>query len=164
MGTNMVPLKDLVPDETKTVTLNLLKTMDLNDAQNEKNRGQIILELTYKPFKEDNLPKELFDEADKVEKPPDTPDGGGLLVVIVHEAQDLEGKHHTNPYVKIIFRGEERKTEVMCCGFLISLISLFSSVVVDFDLFKFGFLLFNLLASIRFQIKEWWNRIIFRVT
>jgi hypothetical protein len=37
--------------------------MDLDDAQNEKNRGQIILELTYKPFKEDNLPKELTDEA-----------------------------------------------------------------------------------------------------
>jgi hypothetical protein len=120
MGTNMVPLKDLVPDETKTVTLNLLKTMDLNDAQNEKNRGQVILELTYKQFKEDNLTKELTDEADTVEKPPEgTPDGGGLLVVTVHEAQDLEGKHHTNPYVKIIFRGEERKTEVFCCGFLL---------------------------------------------
>ncbi|XP_078173264.1 synaptotagmin-1-like isoform X2 [Carex rostrata] len=114
MGTNMVPLKDLVPDETKNVTLNLLKTMDLNDVQNEKNRGQIILELTYKPFKEENLPKELADEADTIEKPPEgTPDGGGLLVVIVREAQDLEGKHHTNPYVKIIFRGEEKKTEVM---------------------------------------------------
>jgi hypothetical protein len=135
MGTNMVPLKDLVPDETKTVTLNLLKTTDLNDAQNEKNRGQITLELTYKPFKEDDLPKELADEVDNVEKPPEgTPDGGGLLFVIVHEAQDLEGKHHTNPYVKIIFRGEERKTEVLCFGFLISLIYSFSSVVMGFDL------------------------------
>jgi hypothetical protein len=135
MGTNMFPLKDLVPDETKTVTLNLLKTTDLNDAQNEKNRGQITLELTYKPFKEDDLPKELADEVDNVEKPPEgTPDGGGLLFVIVHEAQDLEGKHHTNPYVKIIFRGEERKTEVLCFGFLISLIYSFSSVVMGFDL------------------------------
>jgi hypothetical protein len=35
-----------------------------------------------------------------------------LLVVIVHEAQDLEGKHHTNPYVRILFRGEEKKTKV----------------------------------------------------
>ncbi|KAJ4783763.1 Calcium-dependent lipid-binding (CaLB domain) family protein [Rhynchospora pubera] len=114
MGMNMVPLKDLVPDETKTVTLNLLKTMDLNDAQNDKNRGQIILELTYKPFKEDQLPTEVTGESDTVEKPPEgTPDGGGLLVVIIHEAQDLEGKHHTNPYVKIIFRGEEKKTEVI---------------------------------------------------
>ncbi|GFS38711.1 synaptotagmin A [Actinidia rufa] len=36
---------------------------------------------------------------------------GGMLVVIVHEAQDVEGKHHTNPYVRILFRGEEKKTK-----------------------------------------------------
>lgn len=109
---SVVPLKELTPEETKTVTLELFKNMDLNDPQNEKSRGQVTVELTYKPFKEDAV-TENGDGGDVIEKAPDgTPEGGGLLVVIVHEAQDLEGKHHTNPYVKILFKGEEKKTKV----------------------------------------------------
>jgi hypothetical protein len=112
MGMNVVPLKELTPDETKVLTLDLLKNMDLNDAQNEKSRGQLVVELTYKPFKEEDLPKS-FEDTKTVQKAPDgTPAGGGVLVVMVHEAQDVEGKHHTNPFVRIIFRGEEKKTKV----------------------------------------------------
>lgn len=112
MGMNVIPLKDLTPDESKTMTLDLLKNMDSNDTQNDKDRGQIMVELTYKPFKEDQIPKE-FEESDAVQKVPEgTPPGGGVLMITVHEAQDVEGKHHTNPYVRIIFRGEERKTKV----------------------------------------------------
>ncbi|XP_009618134.1 synaptotagmin-1-like [Nicotiana tabacum] len=111
MGMNVIPLKDLTPDESKTMTLDLLKNMDSNDTQNDKDRGQIMVELTYKPFKEDEVPKE-FEESDAVQKVPEgTPPGGGVLMITVHEAQDVEGKHHTNPYVRIIFRGEERKTK-----------------------------------------------------
>ncbi len=43
-----------------------------------------------------------------------TAEGGGLLEVIVHAAEDVEGKYHTNPYAKVVFRGEEKKTQV--CG------------------------------------------------
>ncbi|KAI3919838.1 hypothetical protein MKW98_001094 [Papaver atlanticum] len=111
MGMNVIPLKDLTPEETKVLTLDLLKNMDPNDAQNEKSRGQIVVEVIYKPFKEEDVPKDI-EESNGVEKAPDgTPSGGGLLVIIVHEAQDVEGKHHTNPYVRITFRGEERKTK-----------------------------------------------------
>jgi len=39
-------------------------------------------------------------------------DNGGLLVVMIHEAKDVEGKHHTNPYARIIFKGEEKRTHV----------------------------------------------------
>ncbi|XP_065881164.1 synaptotagmin-2-like [Euphorbia lathyris] len=113
MGMNVVPLKELTPDETKVFTLDLLKNMDANDAQNEKLRGQIIVELTYKAFKEDEIPKDIVD-ADAVEKAPEgTPATGGLFVIIVHEAQDVEGKHHTNPYVRLFFKGEERKTRLV---------------------------------------------------
>lgn len=42
------------------------------------------------------------------------PQGGGVLEVIVHSAEDVEGRHHTNPYAKVLFRGDERKTQV--CG------------------------------------------------
>jgi Ca2+-dependent lipid-binding protein len=113
IGMNVIPLKDLTPDETKSMTLNLLKTLDANDPANEKFRGQLTMDVTYKPFKEGDSDFDSSDESGAIEKAPDgTPEGGGLLVVIVHEAQDLEGKHHTNPYVRILFRGEEKKTKV----------------------------------------------------
>ncbi|XP_078440724.1 calcium-dependent lipid-binding (CaLB domain) family protein [Wolffia australiana] len=115
MGMNVIALKDLTPDEPKELTLDLLKNMDPKDPQNEKSRGQLIVAATYKPFKEDdldNLPEDDGSGGTVVEKAPDgTPSGGGLLVVVVHEGQDLEGKHHTNPFVRILFRGEERKTK-----------------------------------------------------
>ncbi|KAJ6896901.1 hypothetical protein NC651_022945 [Populus alba x Populus x berolinensis] len=110
MGMNVVPLKDLTPEEPKVMTLDLLKNMDLNDPQNEKSRGQLMVELTYKPFKEDDLNKSFKDEVEQ-KAPEGTPAGGGLLVVMIHEAQDVEGKHHTNPYVRLLFRGEEMKTK-----------------------------------------------------
>ena len=112
MGMNVVPLKELPPDEPKMMTLDLLKSLDPNDSQNDKGRGQLEVELTYKPFKEEDMVKESDDLGTLEKAPEGTPPGGGLLVVIVHEAQDLEGKHHTNPFVRILFRGEERKTKV----------------------------------------------------
>uniref|UniRef100_A0A0C9RPX0 TSA: Wollemia nobilis Ref_Wollemi_Transcript_28284_2185 transcribed RNA sequence n=1 Tax=Wollemia nobilis TaxID=56998 RepID=A0A0C9RPX0_9CONI len=110
MGMNVIPLKELTPNETKSFTRELVKTMDTNDPQNQKSRGQITVEMTYKPFKEDDaLPA---DEGTVDEKAPEgTPAGGGLLVVRVVEAQDVEGKHHTNPYVRLLLRGEEKKTK-----------------------------------------------------
>lgn len=112
MGMNVIHLKDLTPDEPTLLTLELLKNLDRNDAQNDKSRGELVVEVTYKPFKEDEDIPEVPDEMNGVEKAPEgTPSGGGLLVVTVHEAQDLEGKHHTNPYVRITFKGEEKKTK-----------------------------------------------------
>lgn len=111
MGMNVIPLKDLTPEETKSLTLDLLKNMDPNDVQNEKSRGQLVVELMYNPFKEDELERDTGDPNEVQKAPEGTPAGGGLLVVTVHEAQDLEGKHHTNPFVRITFKGEERKTK-----------------------------------------------------
>ncbi|MBA0720539.1 hypothetical protein Golax_008154 [Gossypium laxum] len=111
MGLNVVPLKDLTPDEPKVLTLVLLKTLNPNDPQNDKPRGQLVIELVYKPFKEDEM-LDNIDDSGRMEKAPEgTPAGGGLLVIIVHEAQDLEGKYHTNPHVRLLFKGEERKTK-----------------------------------------------------
>ncbi|PIN17295.1 hypothetical protein CDL12_10049 [Handroanthus impetiginosus] len=113
MGLNIVPLKDLTPEEPKTVTLDLLKNLNPDDVQNEKSRGQLVVEVNYKPFKDDEIPSNVEDSSDVQKAPEGTPDGGGLLVIIVHEAQDLEGKNHTNPSVRLLFRGEERKTKVV---------------------------------------------------
>lgn len=113
MGINEIQLKELVVEETKVYTLELLKNMDPSDTQNDKSRGQIVIELTYKPFKEEDLDKS-FNRMESLQKAPEgTPIGGGLLVVIVHEGQDIEGKYHTNPHVRLIFKGEERKTKVL---------------------------------------------------
>ncbi|RAL40416.1 hypothetical protein DM860_006486 [Cuscuta australis] len=116
MGINTVPLKDLIstPEEPKVLTLDLLKTLKPDDPQNEKSRGQIVLEVMYKPFSEEQQMPSAEDSLKQVEAAPEgTPDGGGLLVVIVHEAQDLEGKHHTNPSVRLIFKGEEKRTKTV---------------------------------------------------
>ena len=123
---NIIPLKEITPDEPKTMTLDLLKNMDPNDVQNEKSRGQLVVEVMYKPFKEEEVPDDIEDP-NEVQKAPDgTPAGGGLLVIIIHEAVDVEGKHHTNPYARLLFRGEERKTKVYfsfmcsdCCFWLL---------------------------------------------
>ncbi|XP_042993103.1 synaptotagmin-2-like [Carya illinoinensis] len=111
MGMNVIPLKELTPDEPKIITLELLKTMDPNDVQNEKSRGQLVVEVLFKPFKDEQIPDEMEDQNDVQKAPEGTPSGGGLLAIIVHEAQDVEGKHHTNPYVRLLFRGEERRTK-----------------------------------------------------
>lgn len=111
MGMNMVPLKELTPEEPKVMTLELLKNMDPNDVQNEKSRGQLIIELVYNPFKDNEVPVDTEDSTAVQKAPEGTPETGGLLVVIIHEAQDLEGKHHTNPSVRLLFRGEEKRTK-----------------------------------------------------
>lgn len=113
MGMNVIPLKELTPEETKVLTLDLLKTMDPNDPENEKSRGQIAVEVLYNPFKDDEMP-ENPEDSNAVEKAPEgTPSSGGLLVITIHEAEDVEGKHHTNPYARLIFKGDEKKTKVL---------------------------------------------------
>lgn len=109
MGVNAFPLKDLKPEEPKEITLDLLTSLDA--PKDEKTHGQIVLELLYKPF--DETAANNYSDLNMVEKAPaNAPPGGGLLLVIIHEAQDLEGKYHTNPFVRLIFKGEEKKTKV----------------------------------------------------
>ncbi|XP_016204807.1 synaptotagmin-2 isoform X2 [Arachis ipaensis] len=111
MGMNVIQLKELTADEAKELTLDLHKTMEPNDPENEKSRGEITVQVLYKPFKDDELAQNSEDP-NAIEKAPEgTPATGGLLVIIIHEAEDVEGKHHTNPYARLIFKGEERKTK-----------------------------------------------------
>lgn len=117
IGMQLVPLKELTPNEPKKFTLDLLKNTNMNDPHNKKPRGTLEVELTFDPFKLESdsfkglgtfsqkqvsmdrtLADELLSEA-------------GLLSVTVVGAEDLETvKYHTNPYAQILFRGERRKT------------------------------------------------------
>lgn len=115
MGLNVVHLKDLTPEEPKVVTLDIRKNLNPDDAQNEKPRGQITVEATYKPYDEKALASNTIATGEVEKAPEGTPEGGGVLVIIVHEAEDLEGKNHTNPSVSLHFRGEMRKTKVTFC-------------------------------------------------
>ena len=133
MGINVIPLKELTPEEPKVMTLDLLNNMDLNDALNEKSRGQLVVELAYKPFKEDEMPKDDEDPHAVQRAPEGTPATGGALVVTVHEAEDVEGKHHTNPQVRILFKGEEKRTKVHKSLVVVVLFPIFLLLFINYS-------------------------------
>ncbi|KAI3695909.1 hypothetical protein L1987_78913 [Smallanthus sonchifolius] len=117
LGMQMVPLKVLRPNETMELTLDLLKNTNIADPHKKQQRGQITLEMTYAPFKEDNdvLSGSLSPVNGKndVGSRGETPSGAGVLLVTVHGAEDVEGQHHNNPYAMVIFRGETKKTKII---------------------------------------------------
>lgn len=120
LGTQVFPLKMLIPNEPKEVTLDLLKdTSATPDPHNKKQRGQLFLELNYAPFREDNESfsglLDSFSRKDSImDRAPSNicTTGAGLLLVTVQGAQDVEGSRHNNPYVVLIFRGETKKSKV----------------------------------------------------
>ncbi|KAH7513199.1 hypothetical protein FEM48_Zijuj12G0171100 [Ziziphus jujuba var. spinosa] len=122
LGMQIVPLREIIPRETKQFTLNLVKNTNPNDPQNKKYRGQLEVELTLKPFKENsnrlsgNLDGTFTDqENNNVGKSSKDKalHGAGLLMVTVQGAEDVEGKHHNNPYALVCFGGERKKTKTL---------------------------------------------------
>jgi Ca2+-dependent lipid-binding protein len=115
MGMQVVPLKDLQENVPKLQTVPLFKNMDPNDEANSKKRGELTFEMNLRLFKEDDTEEDI-----KAKSMDDgqfangvTSSEGGLLSVIIHQAQELEGKHHTNPFVEVNFRGDKKKTPVV---------------------------------------------------
>lgn len=117
LGMQIVPLSSLTPYETKEFSLNLLKNMNPNDPHNKRNRGKVVVELTFEPFREE------YDKISEVldvgrlkslgRASSDNSSGGGVLSVTIESAKDVEGRHHTNPYAVILFRGEHKRTKVI---------------------------------------------------
>ncbi|XP_073294899.1 synaptotagmin-2-like [Primulina huaijiensis] len=80
---NVIPSKDSTPEEPKVLTLDLLlKNLKPNDAQNEKSRGQIVIEAKYKPFKDNEVPTNVEDSNAVQKALEGTPNEGGLLVIL----------------------------------------------------------------------------------
>lgn len=122
LGMQVVPLTLISSHEPKEFILNLVRNQNLNDPHNKKPRGQLTVELSYHPLKEDShrlsRPLERHEsqgiESEVIERPNEEDLNScqaGLLLVTVQGAEDVEGKRHTNPYALVMFRGEERKTK-----------------------------------------------------
>lgn len=113
-----IPLNSLVPCETKTITLPLMKSTNQNDPQNKTNRGEITVELTFDPFKEEIEQSREMLRSQETDIGSERPVDGskskeGLLLVMVHGAENVEGDSKTNPYAVIHFRGERKRTKVV---------------------------------------------------
>ncbi|XP_057462931.1 synaptotagmin-3-like [Actinidia eriantha] len=121
LGSQVVPLKLLTPTEAKEFRLDLLKNTSISEPQNKKQRGQIVVELTYDPFKEDSeefsgpLDSEYVRKESGIVRASgnESPSGAGLLLVTVHGAEDVEGERHNNPYALVLFRGETKKSKMI---------------------------------------------------
>lgn len=121
LGMQLIPLKQLTPHEPKLFTLDLLKSFDKSDSHNGKPRGQLVVELTFDPFKLESdsfkgsgdVPMQDQSSIDKeLAKVSVSSEGGALLVSII-SAKEVEGERHTNPYAQIIFRGEKKRTKTI---------------------------------------------------
>lgn len=120
LGTQLYPLKLLTPNVPMEATLDLLKDTSISAPHNKKQRGQIVLELTYAPFREDlrgfSGILEGYGRKDSITDGASgngSPNGAGLLLLSVQGAHDVEGSRHNNPYVLIIFRGETKKSKMI---------------------------------------------------
>ncbi|XP_031257453.1 synaptotagmin-3-like isoform X1 [Pistacia vera] len=123
LGMQLVPLKVLTPNETKEFTLDLLKHTNITDPKDKSHRGQIVVELTYVPFREDSCKfstalSEKYSTMDSginqsFNVNQETLGRAGLLSVIVQGAEDVEGERHNNPYTLVLFRGEKKKTKLI---------------------------------------------------
>ncbi|KAL4386387.1 hypothetical protein GQ457_09G028650 [Hibiscus cannabinus] len=121
LGMQFVPLKHLTPYETKEFKLDLLKHTDSFDPQDKKHRGNIVVELTYAPFREDSVKLDTTQDGygrkesgfDRRYSENEVYSGAGLLSVLVQGAEDVEGEHHNNPFAMVFFRGETKKTKMI---------------------------------------------------
>lgn len=121
LGRQLVPLKILEPYETKELKLELLKNTNINDHQNKKPRGQLVVELTFTPFREESskfssrldLCQSMASQNEREIVHDDFVGGAGLLSIKIQGATNVEGKRHSNPYAVTHFRGEKKKTKIV---------------------------------------------------
>ncbi|KAM1336781.1 hypothetical protein ACFX13_041817 [Malus domestica] len=119
LGMQLVPLKVLTPGATKEFVLDLVKNTNINDPQNKKRRGQVIVELAFVPFKSESSKHNGTSngygksESGKSLESDESLSGAGVLSILIQGAEDVEGEHHSNPYALLCFRGEVKKTKMI---------------------------------------------------
>lgn len=135
LGMQIVPLKVLIPHETKELTLDLVKNTNPYDPVNKKGRGHLIVELTYNPFIDDHgnysgpLDGKVVGEKSHQSKSRkgsidfscfSSLEAAGLLSVTVQGAEDVSGKNRSNPnpYALVSFGEETKITKVSILALL----------------------------------------------
>ncbi|XP_048421029.1 synaptotagmin-3-like isoform X2 [Pyrus x bretschneideri] len=119
LGMQLVPLKVLTPGATKEFVLDLVKNTNINDPQNKKRRGQVIVEVAFVPFKSESSKHNGTSngygksESGKSLESDESLSGAGVLSILIQGAEDVEGEHHSNPYALVCFRGEVKKTKMI---------------------------------------------------
>ncbi|ONI03057.1 hypothetical protein PRUPE_6G235800 [Prunus persica] len=128
LGMQIVPLKVLAPLEKKELTLDLVKNTNPYDPQNKKGRGQLVVELTYNPFIDDNAkysgPLDASVAGENIGRSRKASidfsclsslEAAGLLSVTVQGAEGVGGKNHTNPnpYCLVSFGSETKITKML---------------------------------------------------
>ncbi|GKA04812.1 C2 domain-containing protein, partial [Tanacetum coccineum] len=98
-----VPLEDLIPEQQKTLTFDLLKHMNFNHSENNKSYGQLMIELMYKSVTRDGV-LNYSEEANEMKKPLKV---GGWLVVSILKAEDIQATH---PFVYVTIQNDRRHT------------------------------------------------------
>ncbi|GJR48115.1 hypothetical protein Tco_1316218 [Tanacetum coccineum] len=67
--------------------------------------GNIVIEVVFNPLAHDNIPYNEIEYTSAVHKAlARTLKGGGVPVIIVHDARSLQGKNRMNPRVLMLFR------------------------------------------------------------
>ncbi|GJT61814.1 protein kinase, ATP binding site-containing protein [Tanacetum coccineum] len=98
-----LPLEDLIPEQQKSLTFELLKHMDNNHVENNKSHGQLMIELMYKPLTRDEV-RSYSEKANEVKKPLKV---AGWLIVTILEAEDIQV---TNPFIYVTIENDRRQT------------------------------------------------------
>lgn len=101
---NVVPLKDLFPEQQKTLTLDLLKHVDSKYFKNNS-YGQLMIELMYKPLTCEEVLTNS-DEANEMNMPLKV---GGWLVVTILEAEGIQATH---PFIYLTIQNDRKQTTV----------------------------------------------------
>lgn len=100
---NVVPLKDIISEQQKTLTIDLLKHVDSNYLRNNKSYGQLMIELMYKPLTCEEVLTNS-EEENEMNMPLKV---GGWLVVTILEA---EGIHVTYPSIYLTIQNGRKQT------------------------------------------------------
>lgn len=113
----LISLDSLKPYEKKEFKLKLINGLDV-DYQPNKQRGELVVELIFVPFRESMSFKGSFDDYRRYDSgigqlPDIDIEGAGVLSILVMGAENVEGKKHNNPYAVVIFREDKKKTKVM---------------------------------------------------
>nr|XP_043627072.1 synaptotagmin-2-like [Erigeron canadensis] len=108
LGVTTLKLKDLNPEYPKTHKLLVIT------KTNAFRVCHLEVETVYKPYTYDQILSDNESILSVLPKAPvGTPEGGGMLVVMIHEAKHLYTNDHCNPFVTLLFRGELKKTQTM---------------------------------------------------